>query len=55
MSSLPAGNERQSVEHFARALAGSFAGELGIEPLEVSGRGVSGRLVVDRSHLHPGG
>ena len=55
MSSLPAGNERQSVEHFARALAGSFAGELGIEPLEVGGRGVSGRLVVDRGHLHPGG
>jgi uncharacterized protein (TIGR00369 family) len=38
-----------------QAIAGSFPGELGIELLEVQDAQVTGRLVVDRRHLHPGG
>lgn len=39
-----------------RAFIGeSFPGDLGIEPLEVEDSHASGRIVVDRRHLHPGG
>jgi 1,4-dihydroxy-2-naphthoyl-CoA hydrolase len=55
MSSQPVGDGAPTPADFARALQGSFPGELGIEPLEVSGKLVRGRLVVDRRHLHPGG
>jgi 1,4-dihydroxy-2-naphthoyl-CoA hydrolase len=55
MSSLPAENAKPSAEALARALQGSFPGDLGIEPLEVGDELVRGRLVVDRRHLHPGG
>ncbi len=55
MSSLPIGDAAPTAAEFARALQGSFPGELGIEPLEVTGKLVRGRLVVDRRHLHPGG
>ncbi|HET9185732.1 MAG TPA: PaaI family thioesterase [Solirubrobacterales bacterium] len=36
-------------------IGGSFPGDLGIEPLEIEDRHASGRIVVDRRHLHPGG
>ncbi len=36
-------------------IAGSFPGDLDIEPLEASKSGARGRLLVDRRHLHPGG
>jgi 1,4-dihydroxy-2-naphthoyl-CoA hydrolase len=39
----------------ARALAGSFPGELGIEVIEIADDRAVGRLVCDRRHLHPGG
>ena len=55
MSSLPAGEAEPSAAVFAQGLKGSFPGDLGIEPLEVSGQTVRGRLLVDRRHLHPGG
>ena len=42
-------------ESSARALQGSFPGNLGIEPLEITDSTVRGRLVVDERHLHPGG
>lgn len=39
-----------------RAFIGdSFPGDLGIEPLEIEDGFASGRIVVDRRHLHPGG
>jgi uncharacterized protein (TIGR00369 family) len=39
-----------------RAFIGdSFPGDLGIEPLEIEDSFASGRIVVDRRHLHPGG
>jgi 1,4-dihydroxy-2-naphthoyl-CoA hydrolase len=37
------------------ALAGSFPGDLGIELLEIDDDLVTGRLHIDRRHLHPGG
>ena len=55
MSSLPSENAKPTAEALTRALQGSFPGELGIEPLDVSDTLVRGRLVVDRRHLHPGG
>jgi 1,4-dihydroxy-2-naphthoyl-CoA hydrolase len=36
-------------------LGDSFPGHLGIEPLEIAAERASGRIVVDRRHLHPGG
>jgi uncharacterized protein (TIGR00369 family) len=36
-------------------LGDSFPGHLGIEPLEIEDERASGRIVVDRRHLHPGG
>lgn len=36
-------------------LPGSFPGDLGIEILEIGDASISGRMVVDRRHLHPGG
>jgi uncharacterized protein (TIGR00369 family) len=44
-----------AIDRLTRVLEGSFPGDLGIEPTEVSGRLVKGRLLVDRRHLHPGG
>ncbi len=48
-------NPQVTVEASAPALAGSFPGDLGIEPLEITDESVTGRLRVDRRHLHPGG
>src|ERR671910_3870482 len=42
-------------ESIRERIDGSFPGELGIEPLEISDGRAVGRLVVDRRHLHPGG
>ncbi len=39
----------------ARALAGSFPGDLGIEFVSIADAEVRARMVVDRRHLHPGG
>lgn len=39
----------------AAALRGSFPGDLGIELVEIEQERVTGRLIVDRRHLHPGG
>ena len=55
MSSQPAGNAKPTAEALTKALEGSFPGDLGIEPLELSERSVRGRMPVDQRHLHPGG
>jgi 1,4-dihydroxy-2-naphthoyl-CoA hydrolase len=39
----------------ARALPGSFPGDLGIRLTSIADDEVHGRLEVDRRHLHPGG
>lgn len=44
-----------TVQASSAALDGSFPGDLGIELLEIDDEAVTGRLVVDRRHLHPGG
>jgi uncharacterized protein (TIGR00369 family) len=48
-------NPQVSAAALRERLAGSFPGELGIEPLEVTREHSRGRLLVDRRHLHPGG
>jgi uncharacterized protein (TIGR00369 family) len=39
----------------AERIAGSFPGDMGIEPLEFTDEFATGRMVVDERHLHPGG
>ena len=48
-------NRQVTPELAARALAGSFPGDLGVELVEIGDGRVRGRLAVDRRHLHPGG
>jgi len=57
MSETPAAEDRSVIEpkHVRGFLPGSFPGDLGIEPLEIEDEFASGRIVVDRRHLHPGG
>jgi 1,4-dihydroxy-2-naphthoyl-CoA hydrolase len=51
---MSAGNP-EATAAVSEALQGSFPGELGIEPVELEDDRVTGRLLVDRRHLHPGG
>jgi 1,4-dihydroxy-2-naphthoyl-CoA hydrolase len=51
---MPA-NREVTAEASAQAIRGSFPGELGIELLQIDEDRVTGRLLVDRRHLHPGG
>ena len=48
-------NPQVTTEVSVVALKGSFPGDLGIELLELDDDSVTGRLLVDRRHLHPGG
>ena len=50
-------NDRSAItpEHVRDFLSDSFPGDLGIEPLEIDDDRASGRIVVDKRHLHPGG
>ena len=48
-------NPEVTPELVARALAGSFPGDLGIELLSIAADEARGRLNVDARHLHPGG
>ena len=54
---MPDGRRNPDIkpELAARALAGSFPGDLGVELTEVGDGHVRGRLEIDRRHLHPGG
>jgi 1,4-dihydroxy-2-naphthoyl-CoA hydrolase len=36
-------------------IEGSFPGDLGVEPVELTDEHTTGRMVVDERHLHPGG
>ena len=42
-------------ENVRSFIGGSFPGDLGIEPIEIGDDFASGRIVVDKRHLHPGG
>jgi uncharacterized protein (TIGR00369 family) len=48
-------NPHVTAELSAKALEGTFPGDLGIELLELDDDAVTARLLVDRRHLHPGG
>lgn len=48
-------NPHVTVEASRDALDGSFPGHLAIELLEIDDDAVTGRLLVDQRHLHPGG
>jgi uncharacterized protein (TIGR00369 family) len=48
-------NPEVTPEAIRERIDGSFPGDLGIEPLEISEQRAVGRMVVDRRHLHPGG
>ncbi|HEY1522001.1 MAG TPA: PaaI family thioesterase [Solirubrobacteraceae bacterium] len=52
---MSATNPGINPETAARALNGSFPGDLGIEVVAIEDDFVVGRMVVDRRHLHPGG
>jgi uncharacterized protein (TIGR00369 family) len=54
MSESPV-SEAFTPENVRAFIANSFPGDLGIEPLEIEDSFASGRIVVDRRHLHPGG
>jgi 1,4-dihydroxy-2-naphthoyl-CoA hydrolase len=57
MSDSPAASAHPALgpEHVRKFLPESFPGDLGIEPLEIEDSFASGRIVVDKRHLHPGG
>jgi uncharacterized protein (TIGR00369 family) len=57
MSESQASEERSpfTPENVRAFIGGSFPGDLGIEPIEIEDAFASGRIVVDRRHLHPGG
>ena len=42
-------------ENVRNFIGGSFPGDLGIDPIEIKDSFASGRIVVDKRHLHPGG
>ena len=55
--SEPAATEHTPLrpEQVKAFIGGSFPGDLGIEPIEIEDSFASGRIVVDKRHLHPGG
>ena len=52
---MPQGNPEVTAESVRARVADSFPADLGVEPLEVTDERTTGRIVVDRRHLHPGG
>jgi uncharacterized protein (TIGR00369 family) len=48
-------NSQVTPERSRRALEGTFPGDLGIEVIEITDEMATGRMAVDRRHLHPGG
>jgi 1,4-dihydroxy-2-naphthoyl-CoA hydrolase len=57
MSDAPTTDDRSAItpENVRAFLPGSFPGDLGIEPVEIGDERATGRITVDRRHLHPGG
>ena len=48
-------NPQITVESIRGRIAGSFPGQLGVEPVSIDDERCLGRMVVDERHLHPGG
>jgi uncharacterized protein (TIGR00369 family) len=57
MSEAPTSEDHSpfTPENVRTFIGGSFPGDLGIEPIEIEDSFASGRIVVDKRHLHPGG
>jgi uncharacterized protein (TIGR00369 family) len=49
------GSSEITTDSIRGRIAGSFPGQLGVEPLEIDDERCVGRIVVDERHLHPGG
>ncbi|OLE38603.1 MAG: hypothetical protein AUG48_01380 [Actinobacteria bacterium 13_1_20CM_3_68_9] len=52
---MPEANPEITSESLRARVAGSLPADLGVEPLELSEEFTTGRVVVDKRHLHPGG
>jgi 1,4-dihydroxy-2-naphthoyl-CoA hydrolase len=52
---VPEPNPEITPESLRKRLAGSLPADLGVEPLEMAKGRTTGRIVVDKRHLHPGG
>lgn len=48
-------NPEITAENVKRWLPGTFPGDMAIEPVKITEEVATGRLIVDRRHLHPGG
>ena len=48
-------NPEITAENIAQWLPGTFPGDMAIEPVEITDEAATGRMVVDKRHLHPGG
>jgi uncharacterized protein (TIGR00369 family) len=48
-------NPEITPENITTWLPGTFPGDMAIEPLEITDEASTGRMVVDKRHLHPGG
>jgi 1,4-dihydroxy-2-naphthoyl-CoA hydrolase len=48
-------SQEEIIQMLKERIDGTFPGDLGMEPLEITKEHARGRLVVDRRHLHPGG
>ena len=52
---MPETNPQITADELRARVADSLPADLGVEPLEVGDERSTGRIVVDRRHLHPGG
>jgi uncharacterized protein (TIGR00369 family) len=48
-------NPEITPENVKQWLPGTFPGDMAIEPVEITNEVATGRMVVDKRHLHPGG
>ena len=48
-------NPEITAENITTWLPGTFPGDMAIEPVEITDEVATGRMVVDKRHLHPGG
>jgi len=48
-------NPEITAENIKQWLPGTFPGDMAIEPVEITDKVATGRMVVDKRHLHPGG
>src|SRR5688500_1398003 len=52
---MPETNREITAEQIAKWLPDTFPGDMAIEPTEITDEVATGRMVIDKRHLHPGG